>query len=106
MEKLKQVEEKRAFPRMPTDLFAKIYNDMQVIRGTVTNISRSGMCIKSNERLPINSDSEIFIPLMQDILDINIKVVRFITTDGIYYGMGVEVLNPSKNYFDFIDNFK
>jgi hypothetical protein len=72
--------------------------------GTITNISANGMYIKSKQiSFPLASQFEICIPLNGNELKVHVKISRITKSNGYYDGMGVEILNPSRNYFDFIN---
>jgi hypothetical protein len=99
-------EEKRAYPRKSSNLYARLYCGEKTFTAVVTNISKNGMRIKSSKRLPIMSKSQIFIPLIQVVLKSSIKIVRLIRTDDVYYGMGVQVLHPKKDYLNLVEDLK
>ncbi len=42
----------------------------------------------------------------KEVLKILAKVKRVTKTDGYHDGMGIEVLNPSEEYLDFVNRLK
>ena len=76
-----------------------------VVTGTLMNISECGMFIRTNKMpSPLHSQIEITIPLKDESINISGRLVREENIRGYYNGIGVEVLNPSQNYMDFVDN--
>jgi len=71
--------------------------------GTIMNLSASGMFIKSKKiKFPIESQFEISIPLKDNLLSVHVKINRITNTNGYYDGIGIELVNPSRKYLDFI----
>jgi hypothetical protein len=72
--------------------------------GTVTNISASGMYIRSKQiSFPLASQFDVRIPLKGNELKVHVRICRITKSNGYYDGMGVEILSPSPKYSDFID---
>jgi hypothetical protein len=95
----------RTFHRIPVLIDIKINCNDMVVTGTLMNISESGMFIRTN-KMPslLHSKIEITIPLKDESINISGRLVREEDIRGYYNGIGVEVLNPSQNYMDFMDN--
>jgi len=72
--------------------------------GTVTNFSENGMLIDSEIGNPINSRFEILFPIGKKILKIPAMHVRLVRNEMQHKGMGVELLEPSQKYLDFVHN--
>ena len=71
--------------------------------GTITNLSSSGMFIRSEKiTFPLESQFDICIPLKEEILDMSVRINRMIKSNGYYDGIGVRILNPSKQYLEFV----
>ena len=104
----------RAFPRKTANIQADfIYNKVRYA-GTITNLSKKGMYIKTELHLPLISNLvhiflkpkfEIFLPCNGNILKVPLKVRRLIKTDGFYNGIGADVYNSPQDYFELIDSF-
>jgi len=93
----------RTFDRIPVLIDVEINYDKKVYKGTLMNLSENGMFIRTNNMpSPLHSQIEISIPMKEEILSVSGKLVREENIRGYYNGIGVEVLNPSKNYIDFI----
>jgi hypothetical protein len=73
--------------------------------GTVKNISGNCICLNSNFCFPSNSMFELLVPFQRKFMDIPVRVSRFAHIDTLFDTMSVEVLSPSKEYTDFVENF-
>jgi len=95
----------RAFDRIPVLIDVEISCNNMVVKGTLMNISESGMFIRTNNMpSPLHSQIEITIPLEDKSINISGRLVREENIRGYYNGIGVEVSYPPQNYLDFIDN--
>ncbi len=103
----------RAFPRRTINIQADFIYDKVRYAGTVMNLSKKGMYINTELRLPLGlnlihtffkPELEIIFPFNGNILKVPLKVRRFVKTDGLYNGIGADVYNPPENYFVFINS--
>ncbi len=62
------------------------------------------MLIDSEIINPINSRFEILISIGDEILKIPAKHVRLVRNEMNHKGMGIELLEPSQKYLDFVHN--
>jgi len=93
----------RVFDRIPVLIDVEINCDNKVYKGTLMNLSESGMFIRTNNMpFPLHSQIEISIPMNEEVISVSGKFVREENIRGYYNGIGVEVLNSPKNYIDFI----
>ncbi len=98
-------KERRAFERIPTSIAVRFtYNRLldSLYYGTVDNISRNGMLIRTGTCFPSNTNITLFI-YKEKILMVHAKVKRVIKTDGFYGAMGIEVMEANSEYLDFTD---
>jgi len=72
--------------------------------GTAINISKGGMLIKTGNCLPITSQIVVIIRNDTTLLQVISKVRRLNTIDGHIDGMGIEIINPSKIYKNFVNS--
>jgi hypothetical protein len=73
-----------------------------VISTAVLNdCSEKGMYVESGTFFPLDSIFKIIIPGNDQILTVPVRVVRLAAT-GAHKGMGVELLNVSPQYLEFI----
>ena len=98
--------EKRSCERVPSSLVVKFLLDNSACYGIATNISEKGMCIKSGNCLPVNSQINLQIPLRESHIDIPVKVMRVEQTGEFYDIMGVELTSETERYLRIVENFK
>ena len=71
--------------------------------GTISNLSGNGMYIKMDMGLYYYKPRFIVQFLLKSsALDITVQLSRFVEEDGCYFGMGVELVDPPKQYLDFV----
>lgn len=101
-------KEKRAYERIPASIAVRFSCDnlsYSVYYGTVDNISKNGMLIRTGSCFSSNTNIRLFI-YKEKILLVNAKVRRLIKTEGFYQAMGVEVVGPDEEYLEFIDSLR
>lgn len=97
--------EKRSFRRMTSKIDARLFHGNLFYSGTVLNFSEQGMFLNSNLCLPSDSLCLIMIRENSSLFNFLAKVKYAKRTDDYSRGMGIELLNPSKHYLDFVENF-
>ncbi|MBI4683198.1 MAG: PilZ domain-containing protein [Nitrospirae bacterium] len=99
--------QRRVFERIPVELTVRFYCYDNDYSGTVTNISENGMYICTNNMcFPFSPEFKIVIPLKAEMLNIPVKVRRITKTSDRYDGIGVEIMNPPRNYLDFVGEIR
>jgi len=101
--------EKRAFQRLPVNLQSRLFYGNMVYTGTITNLSENGMFISTKMSFPIDAVFIAVILLDDHTLSIPIRIRRTVraaeqSTDTEDCGIGVGLLNPSKEYLDFVSD--
>jgi len=96
---------RRSTWRIPVRLSVILNCGSKVAPGTVKNISETGMFI-SAEVTDVAEDAkfDISIPLKEGVLHVPGKLVRLSKMNGSCRGIAVELLDPPKNYLDFVEN--
>jgi len=101
--------EKRVFQRVPVKLQSRLFYGNMVYTGIVTNLSENGMFISTKMSFPVNSIFIAIILLDSHTISIPVKIKRtvraaeqLIHNEGS--GIGVGLLNTSKEYLDFVSN--
>jgi hypothetical protein len=104
---------KREYERISSNMQVNYFYNNAMYTGTVTNLSKNGMYIKTEASLPFKSKFEvlipfkskidIIIPLEDEVMEVPVKVRRLVKEDGHYEGMGVELSNPSQDYLEFLN---
>ena len=94
--------QKRVYERIPTNIEVSYGNELY--SGTMTNCSENGMFINTRMCYPFDTSFQILIILKDEVLKVPVKVTRIVKTYDFFNGMGVELLNPSRKYLEFIKN--
>ncbi len=99
--------EKRAFKRVPVKLQARLFYGNMVYTGLVTNISENGMFMCTKMQFPV--DARLITALKAGDSTYQLPItIRRITRPGSHpvcledIGMGVRLLNPPREYIDFL----
>lgn len=98
--------QKRSCKRTASSLLVKFDHCDSVSYGIVTNVSETGMCIKSGVCLPHDSSAVLLIPLKDDHLAVNARVRWIKNSDEFYDSMGVELTSPPERYLQIVENIK
>jgi hypothetical protein len=98
--------ENRACERIPVNKEVSFFCDDSLYGGIVTNLSEKGMCIDMKIRLDIKVSTELLVTFKEEGLDVPAKVKRIETADSLSDTMGVEVLNLSRKYLEFVDSLR
>ncbi|UCH45167.1 MAG: PilZ domain-containing protein [Nitrospiraceae bacterium] len=88
---------RREFNRTPINLTLKFPVGTNTVSAVIKDISPKGVNIESGIQYSIRSKFELTISF-EDELNVFGRVVRLIKTENIYHGMGIELINPSKEY--------
>jgi Tfp pilus assembly protein PilZ len=95
----------RNFERIPVFISVTIQGFSDMCVGTMTNLSESGMFIRTNKMLsPSDTDVEVMIPLDEGKLQVPARIIRTENIRDYCHGIGVLILNPPKKYLDFLDH--
>ena len=106
--------EKRAHKRKTVNMQANIVYDDEMYSGTLANISENGAYIETGLRFPFKLKFKIFFRFKPKFMifihsnDVSLKVLvktrRWFKFDRYYNGIGVEVPNPSQDYYKLINS--
>ena len=97
---------KREFKRIPASIKVRFFSGTTTYYGTVTNLSEKGMFISTKVSFPMQPQLKILIPLKDEILRIPALVRSFGKSGNNYNGIGVELLNPSRDYLEFVGSLR
>jgi hypothetical protein len=99
--------EKRSFERITTRLRVEFDCNNTICCSAVINLSENGMLLRTAEILfPMDTNFEIFIHLEEEVLILPVNVSRLVKTGNIYDSIGIELINPPKKYFDYVDSLR
>lgn len=97
--------QRRASKRIPAKVAVRFYCDNNEYIGNVTDLSRDGMFISTdNMCFPFSSEFKVAFPIETEVLNIHVLVRRITKTKDCYDGIGVKILNPPKNYLEYIES--
>ena len=95
--------EKRTIERLNSGLAVIFRCNDTVYSGKVTNLSKKGICINTEECfLPCSYEINLYIPLLIKIKILSCRISRIVKIDDLNYTIGVELLNPPKDYLEFV----
>jgi hypothetical protein len=93
--------EKRAFEGIPVNMKVRFFSGRPLFYGTITNISESGIYIKTAFTVPPKSRVVMFLPLNGETIQIQARVIRIMTTecgDDVI----VKMVRPPKKYVEYV----
>lgn len=96
---------KRAFKRFPSHINVRFNCGDTDYSGTITNISKGGMFIKTG-RMSFPFESQFIVVMILDggVLHVRVKVIRITKSDDIYNGIGVALLDAPREYLSLVDS--
>lgn len=98
--------EKRSCERIDANIEVRFSYGYMFYTGTIANLSQRGLFIRTKNRLPDNAVLLILFRLENDLLKLLAKVRHSDKSNSKYEGMGIELLNPQKEYLNFMESLK
>ena len=98
--------ERRSSDRVPVGEEVKICEGNLFFSGTVLNVSDKGMFIGTNKHFPLEALSLIVMRIKDRLLKLPAKIKRSTLQTGFYDGIGVELIDPPRDYLDFLNYWK
>lgn len=99
--------DRRAYERIPANVQIRFFYDDTMYTGTIMNLSKNSMYIKTDIRLYYYKlKFKVLIPLVHGVLEVPVKIGRLVQTEGFYDGMGVQLLDLPKQYLEYVDSLK
>ena len=99
------INDQRKSNRIQTNIKVVFYCDHFQYTGTATNCSESGMCINTSHYISPDSNIDIILPLQEELKLTGVPN-RIEKRENSHDVIGVELLSPPANYFDFIQNLR
>jgi len=84
---------------------ARFFWANMIALGDVTGISKNCICINTRFCFPLDSLIKLFLPFKRKVVDLSVRVDRLKRKNSLHETMCVKVLNPSKEYLDFVYDF-
>jgi hypothetical protein len=99
--------QKRAFERITSNIDVSFFCFDTDYKGTIINISENGIFISTDKvSFPFDPEFDVIIPDKKNMLTVPVRVRRVTKSGDNFDGIGAIVLNPSKQYLDFVRNLK
>ena len=99
--------QRRAFERVSSSIEVKFFCSGTDYNGIITNLSENGMFISTRKMcFPFDSQFEIHLPLKNEVMNVAVRVSRITKSADIFDGIGVELINPSREYLEFIKKLR
>ena len=98
--------QRRAFERIPVDFKVHYFCGDTACNGTVTDLSEKGMFIDTILNFPFDSNFDLVLPLNDELLRMSAMIKRVVKDNGVYKGMGIELLDPPENYLQFVNELR
>jgi hypothetical protein len=98
--------ERRAFERIPASVGVRFFYGNMFYSGTISNLSENGMFISTRRYIPTKTMFVVVIRAGNELLKVLAKANRVIKTNGSRDGIGVEILEPSTEYLEFVNKLK
>ena len=98
---------KRNFERTLVNIKITFICCNKVHSGTITNLSRNGMFINTDEMcFPFDSQLDVLIPSNNGSLRVPVNLNRLTMSPDSNDGIGVEITDPPPHYLDFLNDLK
>jgi len=107
---------KRGYERITVNIQVNYFYNNESYAGTVTNLSINGMHIEAEQTLPIKSKIDVlnpfksycvvYVPFREGTLKLIVKVRRLTKAGADFASMGVEIVNPSQDYLEFVSSIR
>ncbi|RJR15257.1 MAG: PilZ domain-containing protein [Nitrospiraceae bacterium] len=107
---------KRAYERIPVHIRTSFFYNNQSYAGTLKDLSLIGMYIEADQSLPVKSKADLLnpfksycvvhVPLRAGTLKVIVKIRRLVKVDNNLKSMGVELVNPSQDYLEFVSSIR
>lgn len=97
---------KRAYERISVDLKAEFFWSDELNIGYVADLSENGLLVKTNVCPPLRAKFDLSIPVEGDVLKVPVKVRRIVETEEDPEAIGVEILDPTESYLNFVNTLR
>lgn len=95
---------KRPFHKIRSNLKIKFFCSHSFCAGTLTGLSETGMLIETKMTFPFDRIFDVVICLRERLIRVHVRFRKLIGDNKSYDIMAVDVLNPQKDYLEFIND--
>jgi len=99
---MQKVAEKRIYERIPVDLKSRFSYGNIFNSGTITNLSKKEMFIKTENVIPVDSVITVIMHTGKELFQVFAKVKRLNRTAEHYDGMDIEIISSNYNYLKYV----
>ena len=92
--------------RIPVDLRSRFSHGNVFHSGTIMNLSKKDMFIKTKEVIPVDSVITVIIHTGKELFQIFAKVKRLNRTAEYYDGMDIEIISSNYSYLKYVKNLR
>ncbi len=90
--------------RIPVDLRSRFSHGNIFNSGTIMNLSKEGMFIKTKNVISVDSVITVIMHTGKELFQIFAKVKRLNRTAEYYDGMDIEIISSNYNYLKYVKN--
>ena len=90
--------------RIPVDLRSRFSHGNIFNSGTIMNLSKEGMFIKTKNVMPIDSVISVIMHTGEELFQIFAKVKRLNKTAEQYDGMDIDIISSNSSYLKYVKN--
>jgi hypothetical protein len=103
---MQKVAEKRIYGRIPVDLKSRFSHGNIFSSGTIMNLSKKSMFIKTMNVIPVDSVITVILHTSKELFQVFAKVKRLNRTAEHYDGMGVEIISSNYMYLKYVKSLE
>ncbi len=92
--------------RIPVDLRSRFSHGNIFNSGTIMNLSKEGMFIKTKNVIPVDSVITVIMHTGRELFQIFAKVKRLNRTAEYYDGMDIEIISSNGNYLKYVKSLE
>ena len=100
------VMENNMHERIPVDLRSRFSHGNRFHTGTIMNLSKKDMFIKTKEVIPVSSVITVIMHTGKELYQIFAKVKRLNRTAEHYDGMDIEIISSNSNYLNYVKSLE
>jgi hypothetical protein len=91
--------------RVPININVSLIGRNGQFRGRILNLSENGMFISFVDKIS-DPEEEMMVSLAteKETIEMPVRLVRLVRSNGSYGAAGVEVVNPPREYLDFLES--
>lgn len=105
----KKNNEKREFKRFDTNIQASLFYGNMVYSGVITNLSKSGMFIRTKRHFPVDAMLMTTLQIDDESIQVPVRIKRAVSPVSSVgpeeSGVGVHIIRSSTEYLNFLNEY-